>query len=221
MSHFAQTYNEEGSTAVLLAIQNQSLDLVKYLIEELKAPLNKTGRFVWEGEEYVDVPPLFAAVISDQVSLIQYLTSLNPFESYDSYLLLFSISKNRSDKIDVLELMGAAYILLERKNGGIGWQLWEEALKLREQIPKIPKILHQPSELLLLVLKEQTSEFRCLKELLSKTVYSLNDAELLGMHKKREEQALLMGERILKQMGKDRQSNLFLMYGAYCFIRNK
>ena len=170
MSHFAQTYNEEGSTAVLLAIQNQSLDLVKYLIEELKAPLNKTGRFVWEGEEYVDVPPLFAAVISDQVSLIQYLTSLNPFESYDSYLLLFSISKNRSDKIDVLELMGAAYILLERKNGGIGWQLWEEALKLREQIPKIPKILHQPSELLLLVLKEQTSEFRCLKELLSKTV---------------------------------------------------
>ena len=207
MSTVARFYNEEGSTPLLLAIRNGRLDSVKYLIDELDAPLNQTGRFLWEDEEYVEVPPLFAAIISDQLPIIKYLTSPEiPLASYDSYLPLFSASKNRSDKIDVLELMGAALlvtnnILLGRDDWYIGWRCWEEALKLREKQPKIPKNPHQPSDLLLVTMREPTSEFRCLKELLSGTVYSL----------KREEQGLLVSERILKQFGKDR-SNLFLMY---------
>ena len=73
--------------------------------------------------------------------------------------------------------MGAALlvshgVLVKFEDWYIGLHLWEEALKLREQQPKIPKILHQPSNLLLFVLGEPTSEFQCIKELLLQTVYS-------------------------------------------------
>ena len=64
-SHLAQYFTQDGATPVLLAIQYGRLDLVKYLIKKMKAPQNQTGRFLWEAEEYLDVPPLFAAIISD------------------------------------------------------------------------------------------------------------------------------------------------------------
>ena len=135
VNYLAQSYTEEGSTPLLLAIRYERLDLVKFLMEELEARLNQTGRFVWEEEEYEDVPPLFAAVIAGQLSITKYLTSHEfLFCSYELYLPRFSTSKNRLDKIDVLELMGAAYILVGEDSWGIRWQFWEEALKLREHV---------------------------------------------------------------------------------------
>ena len=214
VSHLAQSYTEEGSTPLLLAIQYERLNLVEFLIGKLKAPLNQTGCFVWEEEEYEDVPPLFAAIISGQFSITKYLTShefhFGSYDHNDPYLPLFSTSKSRSDKIDVLELMGAADILFNWGNWGIGWQFWEEELKLREQHPKIPQNPHQPSDLL----PPQTIECQNLKELLSVTLYSPVS------HRNRQDQALLVSERILKQLGKDR-SKFFssFVYGAVCLMR--
>ena len=108
--------------------------------------------------------------------------------------------------------MGAAYILVGEDNWGIGWQFWEEALKLRDQHPKIPKNPHRPSDILLLAMKESTSEFQSLKELLE-TMYSHD-----SLNGKREEQALLGSKRILKMLGKDK-SNLFLIYCADRLMR--
>ena len=79
VNYLAQSYTDEGSTPLLLAIRYERLDLVKFLMEELEARLNQTGRFVWEEEEYEDVPPLFAAVISGQLSITKYLTSTSLF----------------------------------------------------------------------------------------------------------------------------------------------
>ena len=105
--------------------------------------------------------------------------------------------------------MGAAYILVGEDNWGIGWQFWEEALKLREQQPKIPKYSLQPSDLL----PSPTIEHQNLKELLSVTLYSPVS------HRNRQDQALLVSERILKQLGKDRSKFFSFVYGAVCLMR--
>ena len=44
MRNLVQSYNKDGTTTLLLAIQKRDLDLVQVLIEELKASRYQPGR---------------------------------------------------------------------------------------------------------------------------------------------------------------------------------
>ena len=104
MTNLAQSYTDEGQTALLLAIQSRHLNIVKFLIEELNAPQDQTGNFQWKGQEYFEVLPLFAAIISDQLCTIKYLASLKiPDDFLESF---FSDSKNRLGKLTRWSLWG-------------------------------------------------------------------------------------------------------------------
>ena len=104
MTNLAQSYTDERQTALLLAIQNRHLNIVKFLIEELNAPQDQTGNFQWKGQEYFEVLPLFVAIISDQLCTIKYLASLKiPDDFLESF---FSDSKNRLGKLTRWSLWG-------------------------------------------------------------------------------------------------------------------
>ena len=209
MTNLAQSYTDEGQTALLLAIQSRHLNIVKFLIEELNAPQDQTGNFQWKGQEYFEVLPLFVAIISDQLCTIKYLASLKiPDDFLESF---FSDSKNRLGKIDALELMGAAYIFQGLIASVLfGWRCWKEAMKLRERPPdgepKIPKIPHQLSNLVLEAMEEPLSEIKSLEEM-DEMVEAMMWATQLTT------QALLVSHRILSQL--ELGSNLFIIYYSY------
>jgi hypothetical protein len=157
-SKLAQSYNEEGETPLLVAIKCKHLKVVKFLVKSLKVNFGQIGRFFWRTVDYSEVLPLFASIISDQLSIMKFLFAQEM--KYTSAISLDSIMSSsipRPQKIDQLELIGAGFILLKnvpwisQEDDGNdpeerrGWTCWKEAMKLRlcpadgeRQIPKIP-----------------------------------------------------------------------------------
>lgn len=130
--NLAQSYNEMGETPLLVAISNRHLNVVQFLVGVLEIDISQEGRFSWKDLNYLKIPPLFAAIISDQMSIIHYLietkkvaVNLDLFLSDSSTHHITELFRN---KIDVLELIGAAYILHgDRESCLCGLSYWEKS----------------------------------------------------------------------------------------------
>ncbi|XP_046636782.1 uncharacterized protein LOC124315267 isoform X2 [Daphnia pulicaria] len=112
--NLAQSYNETGETPLLVAISNRHLHVVQFLVGVLEIDISQEGRFSWKDLDYLKIPPLFAAIISDQMSIINYLietkkvaVNLDLFLSDSPNRHIFELLR----QINILELIGAAYIL--------------------------------------------------------------------------------------------------------------
>ena len=141
----ANSFNTEGETALIVAIKGNHQEMVKFLVEEMKADIFKMGRFKWKELDYEEAMPLFVAVLSDYTfnqSIVNFLvtkdTSDEDTADPPDILKPFLISKFSKvmQNIDMLELMGAAYILHTHEDGIIrvwlGIYCWTHALRLRE-----------------------------------------------------------------------------------------
>ena len=60
----SNSFNTEGETALIVAIKGNHQEMVKFLVEEMKADIFKMGRFKWKGLDYEEAMPLFVAVLS-------------------------------------------------------------------------------------------------------------------------------------------------------------
>ena len=141
----ANSFNTEGETALIVAIKGNHQEMVKFLVEEMKADIFKMGRFKWKGLDYKEAMPLFVAVLCDYTfnqSIVSFLvtkdTSDEDTTDHPDILKPFLISKlsKLTQTIDMLELMGAAYIVQPNEEGVIrvwlGLYCWTFALRLRE-----------------------------------------------------------------------------------------
>ena len=112
-----------------MAINKRHLHVVTFLVDVLDIDISQVGRFSWKGLNYLNIPPLFAAIISDQMSIIKYLietrkvaVNLDSFMK-DSITVLF--------KMNILELIGAAYILHAERGCRLrGLSYWKKAESL-------------------------------------------------------------------------------------------
>lgn len=157
----AESHNERGETALVVAIRRRDLSLVKYLIDDLKVDTCRIGNFTWNGVEYLDVPPLFMAIICADFYIFKYMLEyqhLNLVDERAGINEILSSLQPSQEKINVLELLGAAYIhhdLVHPRNNNQttrrrGLQYWREAMNLRHHStvePPIPKILPQTSDI--------------------------------------------------------------------------
>ena len=120
----ANSFNTEGETALIVAIKGNHQEMVKFLVEEMKADIFKMGRFKWKELDYEEAMPLFVAVLSDYTfnqSIVSFLvtkdTSDEGTDTTPDILKPFLISKCSKcmQNVDMLELMGSAYILQQMK----------------------------------------------------------------------------------------------------------
>ena len=110
----ANSFNLGGETPLLVAIKENHYQMVKFLIEELKADVFKTGRFNWKEMEHLQALPLFAAILSDLTSdhcIINFLVAKSTVNITILKSLVMNAKIPPSQKIDMLELMGAAFII--------------------------------------------------------------------------------------------------------------
>ena len=61
VAEIVQSKNSQGETPLLVAIREQHFEMVKYLVDDLKADIGQMG-LVWNGLTNMTVPPLFAAI---------------------------------------------------------------------------------------------------------------------------------------------------------------
>ena len=141
MAQLARSSNDLGETPLILAVKRNHEEMVKFLVEELDAPIGQTGRFVWKGIDYQSVSPLFVAIFAEHTDPMPILEFLNgkeiPSEANESpagFDSIMSSSVPLTQKIDILELMGAAYIL---QRNFFGMRCWEQALILRQSTEDI------------------------------------------------------------------------------------
>ena len=110
--------------------------MVEFLIEDLGAPVAQTGRFLWKGIDYQAVPPLFAAILAehtDSMPMLKFLIEKDLPENSNSPAVLDSIMSSSvplTQKTDILELIGAAYMLENYFN--FGMKFWRQAMALRQ-----------------------------------------------------------------------------------------
>ena len=136
MVHLARSSNDLGETPLILAVKGNHEKMVELLIEDLGALVVQTGRFLWKGIDYQAVPPLFVAIFAehtDPMPIIKFLIEKDLPENANSPAGLDSIVSSSvpiTQKIDILELMAAAYILQKKFTSGMKY--WMEALGLRQ-----------------------------------------------------------------------------------------
>ena len=131
----ANSFNELGETPLLLAVKGNHEDMVKFLIKNLNAPVNRLGRLLWNGTDYGEVTPLVAAILSGQhyLSIVDVLVKEDILMYRDVIKHVLKSKILRLQKIDILELTGAAYFL--HLNGEtshkVGLLYWRCAMLLR------------------------------------------------------------------------------------------
>ena len=211
MKNLAGSYNEQGETPLLIAIKHKYYDIFDFLIDYLHVDVTQNSRFLWNGVECGNVPPLFAAIVSDaDTNLIERLMDLeNVGEPAIAIKSIISSSNTRQQKIDALELMGAAYVIFSEQIGRkFGIPCWMEAMALRNSTldgeSQLPKILY-PSDLYIRNAIGNVTE-----------VATLSQLQLLASeepYSKHVIQAFLTSYRILNQMTPT--SNMFPLHILY------
>ena len=223
----AKSFKECGETPLLLAIKKNNHLMVAFLVEVLDAPVNQMGRFLWNGIDYPEVPPLFAAIISqktfDPLIVKCLIIALNTGKRQTHLIsvnalidsILESPNSNRVQKIDILELIGAAFILafirdfIEVQPDLLEFAVdcWKKAMILRQATPEseppIPKIIpRNPFLKNGRTLFDNYSEFTALEELVQMAA-SVNNNWFVS-------QALLVTNRIVNTITP--VPNLYLLW---------
>ena len=103
----------EGETPLLLAIRRNHFEMIKFLVEEVKVDTYQFGRLIRNGMmDYTEVPPLFAAIIFDHTPDQRIANFLIDYQQKN---IISTVQKSSSiplnQKLDILELIGAALIL--------------------------------------------------------------------------------------------------------------
>ena len=62
-AQIANSFNELGETPLIEAIKGNHLEMVRFLVRDLKANCSQLGRFTWKGLDHEEAPPLFAAIV--------------------------------------------------------------------------------------------------------------------------------------------------------------
>ena len=199
----ADAFNSERETPLLLAIKGNHFKMMKFLIEELKVDIYKPGRFNWKGVAYTEAPPLFAAILSDFtsnhciVNFIVLKTTANLTFLLPSVMF---VTIPQSQKIDMLELMGAVNLLQttnEEERWGFEWFgpiCWQLALNLHqpENLPILKTTLSASAQKIF----GQTTEFRTYEDLEE----ICNSPERLSHL---QTQAILVTQRIMSRLDPD------------------
>ena len=68
----ANSFNENGETPLLLAISGDKFWMAHYLIMSLNVDITQMGKFLWNGVEYLEGPPLFAAILFESQKTAQF-----------------------------------------------------------------------------------------------------------------------------------------------------
>ena len=221
-AEYAKSQNEERETPLIVAVKGEHYEVVEFLVDELHVSVGQTGRFLWKGVDYSQVPPIFAAIICDKLPchpIIHFLIArdvANPVV-LDSVL---SSSIPRSLKIDVLELVGAAYVIpyalagqANENNRRIALNFWSHATSLRQStaaepaIPKLPFNLSGRDQRIF----EDPFEFS--------TVEQLNELANQPYYDPIKTEALLTLRRITSRI--DPEPNLFFLLCFFYYGRHK
>ena len=209
-AEYAKSQNEERETPLIVAVKGEHYEVVEFLVDELHVSVGQTGRFLWNGVDYLQVPPLFAVIICGKLPYHPIIELLIAKDVANPVVLesILSSSIPRSLKIDILELIGAAYALNENRRR-IAMDFWVHATTLRQStatepaIPKLPynlsgrdlKIFGQPFEF---------STVEQLYELPNQTYYDPIQTE-----------ALITLRRITSKF--DPKPNAFFLFGLYIY----
>ena len=149
LASIAKLYTN-GVESLVSPIRRNQLEMVKFLVEEVQVDTHQFGRI---NEMNMDVPPLYAAIIYDCTPEYSFVNFL--IQKQDHLKLVHSIlhsSIPREHKIEVLEVIGAGYLLKKPFNvnsAQVGLHVWKESLRLRlgdlsrPSIPKTPFDLPQ------------------------------------------------------------------------------
>ena len=139
---FVHSSNEIGETPLLLAVKGNHKEMVDFLTLELGASVSQNRKFVWQGICYEGITLLFVALVGTNKTSPFIIRSLIPslparaFGRNDTSLIhsTMSSTNTRPQKIDLLELIGAAYILEDHteKSTEFGLACWKQAMLLRQ-----------------------------------------------------------------------------------------
>ena len=205
----ANTYNSKGETPLLVAIKGNHYEMVKHLVENLKASIYQLGRFIWKEWDYTQVSPLFAGILcdmSDEYLITNFLIGQDLIQNESPGLvdLIVSAASTHICKIGMLKLLGAAYILSEQEsellNGPFtrafqfGMQFWTKATSLSlngNSTSPFMKNLHHSAEYAQEIF-ENASEFTTEEEL-----QELYDRPRSVFHL--QTQALLIIQRVMSE----------------------
>ena len=224
----ANSFNDEGETPLIVAIKGNHPEMVRFLVRELKADICQLGRFTWKNLDYLESPPLFAAIMCDNrpdMITIKFLI----YQTTEPSTIFYSISSSdfltRNQKIDVLELVGAAYCLIKLSHLNslkFAARFWSEALSLRRgdssrsPVPKIPLQLSECARKVFGNVSEFTTD-----EVIDEICESTLD-EFRLIRSEYHLQALLMIQRIMSQIHPDPHRfflNHLFVYGERLFIK--
>ena len=111
------SFNSEGETPLIVAIKEDRYDIVKFLVEDVRADTTETGRFKCKGIVYEEALPLFVAILSSRTgtqSIVNFLMSqdTNTYRAFSDLKSYFSsITMPCSQQFDILDLIGSAYMI--------------------------------------------------------------------------------------------------------------
>jgi len=195
-----------GISFMLTAIRNESYETFYFLLEmacHAGVDVHLHGTFEWDGIKYSNVSPLCAAIISRQSIIVdQFIIieqgKLNKVRAGMQGIKSSSIS--REEKIEALELMGAAYVFYSKDSSTYAISIWEETARLRlstsDGEPAIPKKISPHSHLFAKAMGF-TLEFATLEEL--RQLKARLDFDNGHLEVNLFTQALLISQRILDQ----------------------
>ena len=220
----ADAFNLKGETPLLVAIRRNDKEMVKFLIKELNADISKAGRFTWKGVDYTEALPLFAAILSDptcNVYIVNFLAAQDTtFNTVTNICDLASNLLPHTQKIDMMELMGAAYMLNPDSEASticdhcqldftkldpkcvthFAAECWSLALHLRDELTAVSSdssFMKTPSNLS----KFSQNVFGSVAEF--QTKIELEEMLAQGSRFLLESQALLVSHRILSRIDPD------------------